>query len=244
MPSVVRRFPIRVRAHRTCDDAAHGDGVPERRGHRLLRSRLMDRRRATGVALVLVVGRRVRLRVAVRPAGLRGGRRLADAVGLAVPVRGRPRLVLAVAVGRPARRPARARPPGGRRGARAGRPVRRQLGHVLRRARDRLALAGRARSSIIYPVIVAVLSLRFGHRLSGRRPGSPWASRCVGVVLALGGIDPDETPAGVRPAPRVRLVLIYAVWIILAARLSGERREAGRGARRRRRAARRRRRSP
>src|SRR6478672_11444661 len=32
-----------------------------------------------------------------------------------------------------------------RRGARAGRPVRRQLGHVLRLARDRLAVTGRAR---------------------------------------------------------------------------------------------------
>jgi drug/metabolite transporter (DMT)-like permease len=76
-----------------------------------------------------------------------------------------------------------------------------------------------------YPVIVAVLSLWFATRLPGRRPWVALALAVAGSALALGGID-------VRAAPPVSgLVLvwasavIYSVWIILSARLSGERRE-------------------
>lgn len=76
-----------------------------------------------------------------------------------------------------------------------------------------------------YPVIVAVLSLWFATRLPGRRPWVALALAVAGSALALGGID-------VRSAPPVSgLVLvwasavIYSVWIILSARLSGERRD-------------------
>jgi drug/metabolite transporter (DMT)-like permease len=76
-----------------------------------------------------------------------------------------------------------------------------------------------------YPVFVAVLSLRFAARLPGRRPWLALVLAIVGVVLALGGIDPTQAP----PLPGLVLVfasaLIYSVWIILSARLSGERRD-------------------
>jgi drug/metabolite transporter (DMT)-like permease len=76
-----------------------------------------------------------------------------------------------------------------------------------------------------YPVIVAVLSLRFATRLSGRRPWVALAIALVGVVLALGGISISS----VTPMSGLVLVmlspLIYAVWIIASARLSGERRD-------------------
>ncbi|MEP7360993.1 MAG: DMT family transporter [Chloroflexota bacterium] len=76
----------------------------------------------------------------------------------------------------------------------------------------------------IYPSIVAVLSIRFAHRLHGRRPWFALALATAGVALAVGGIDASH------PVPIQGLVLIvsspiiYAVWIILAARFSGERR--------------------
>lgn len=76
-----------------------------------------------------------------------------------------------------------------------------------------------------YPVIVAVLSLRFATRLPGRRPWVALAVALLGVVLALGGIDVSTAP----PAYGIALVMlspvIYSVWIVLSARLSGERRD-------------------
>jgi drug/metabolite transporter (DMT)-like permease len=75
----------------------------------------------------------------------------------------------------------------------------------------------------LYPALVAVLSIRFARRLQGRRPWFALAIASLGVVLAVGGIDPRTTP------PLHGLVLaflspaIYASWIILAARLGGER---------------------
>jgi drug/metabolite transporter (DMT)-like permease len=75
-----------------------------------------------------------------------------------------------------------------------------------------------------YPVIVAVLSLRFATRLPGRRPWIALALAIGGSALALGGIDVRSAP----PLSGLLLVwassLIYSVWIILSARLSGERR--------------------
>ena len=76
----------------------------------------------------------------------------------------------------------------------------------------------------IYPSIVAVLSIRFAHRLQGRRAWAALALATAGVALAVGGIDASH------PVPLQGLLLmisspiIYAVWIILAARFSGERR--------------------
>ena len=45
-----------------------------------------------------------------------------------------------------------------------------------------------------YPVIVAVLSLRFATRLPGRRPWIALGLAVAGSALALGGIDVDEAP--------------------------------------------------
>lgn len=76
----------------------------------------------------------------------------------------------------------------------------------------------------VYPALVAVLSLRFGRRLEGTRAWAALGLALVGAVLAVGGIDPRTAP----PIGGLVLIaaspLIYALWIVLAARLSGERR--------------------
>ncbi len=75
----------------------------------------------------------------------------------------------------------------------------------------------------LFPAIVAVLSIRYARRLEGRRAWIALGLATLGVALAVGGIDPSVAP----PLLGLLLVLaspvIYAVWIILAARLSGER---------------------
>lgn len=75
-----------------------------------------------------------------------------------------------------------------------------------------------------YPVIVALLSVRFATRLPGRRPWAALALALAGVILALGGIDLTTAP----PIEGIVLVMlssvIYSIWIIASARLSGERR--------------------
>ncbi len=77
----------------------------------------------------------------------------------------------------------------------------------------------------IYPVFVALLSLRFATRLPGRRPWFALVLAMVGVVIALGGVDVNAN----LPLGGVVLIFasaaIYSVWIVLAARLSGERRD-------------------
>jgi drug/metabolite transporter (DMT)-like permease len=77
----------------------------------------------------------------------------------------------------------------------------------------------------IYPPVVAVLALRLGRPLEGRRAWTALGIAVAGVVLAVGGIDTSEMP----PIPGLVAVivapLIYSVWIILAARYAGERRE-------------------
>lgn len=77
----------------------------------------------------------------------------------------------------------------------------------------------------IYPAIVAVLSLRVGRRLEGRRAWGALALATVGVALAVGNIQAASAP----PISGLLLMLaspvIYSVWIVLAARLSGERRD-------------------
>ncbi len=76
-----------------------------------------------------------------------------------------------------------------------------------------------------YPVIVAVLSIRFATRLPGRRPWLAAGLSVCGVVLALGGIDLGSG----APIGGLILVMlssiIFAVWILASARLSGERRD-------------------
>ena len=78
----------------------------------------------------------------------------------------------------------------------------------------------------LYPALVAVLSLRIGRRLHGRRAWLALVVASAGVALALGGIDPTATP----PLGGLLLILaspiIYSVWIVLSARLSGERHDS------------------
>jgi drug/metabolite transporter (DMT)-like permease len=75
----------------------------------------------------------------------------------------------------------------------------------------------------IYPPVVAVLALRLGRPLEGRRAWSALGMAVLGVVLAVGGIDTATAP----PLGGLVLIIVaplwYSVWIILAARHSGER---------------------
>jgi len=75
----------------------------------------------------------------------------------------------------------------------------------------------------LYPALVAVISIRFARRLEGRRAWAGLALATAGVALAVGGIDPNAAPPLAGLLLIVASPLIYAVWIILAARLSGER---------------------
>jgi drug/metabolite transporter (DMT)-like permease len=75
----------------------------------------------------------------------------------------------------------------------------------------------------IYPPLVAVLAIRFGRSLAGRRAWVALGIATVGVALAVGATPPDELP----PLSGLALVfaspVIYAVWIMCSARLAGER---------------------
>ncbi len=74
----------------------------------------------------------------------------------------------------------------------------------------------------IYPALVAVLSIRWGHGLQGRRPWAALALVTTGVVLTIGGIETRAEPIGLVLI--VASPILYSVYIILAARLAGERR--------------------
>ncbi len=73
----------------------------------------------------------------------------------------------------------------------------------------------------MYPALVAVLSIRWGHGLQGRRPWVALALVTFGVVLTIGGIQTQAEPIGIVLI--VASPIIYSVYIILAARLAGER---------------------
>lgn len=75
----------------------------------------------------------------------------------------------------------------------------------------------------IYPAVVAVLSIRIGHRLVGRRPWLALVMALGGVGLALGGIPTGQVPPLVGLVEAVASPLIYSVWIVLSARYAGER---------------------
>ena len=82
----------------------------------------------------------------------------------------------------------------------------------------------------IYPALVAVLSLRIGRRLEGRRAWAALGLALAGVALAVGAIDPSDAPPVEGLLLIVASPVIYSVWIVLSARLSGERRSGvGRG---------------
>jgi drug/metabolite transporter (DMT)-like permease len=75
----------------------------------------------------------------------------------------------------------------------------------------------------LYPAIVAVLSVRYATRLAGRRPWVALGIALAGVVLALGGIDLGASGSLGGIALILASPLIYAGWIVLSARLAGER---------------------
>jgi len=75
----------------------------------------------------------------------------------------------------------------------------------------------------IYPPVVAVLALRLGRPLEGRRAWTALAIAVAGVALAVGGIDAATAPPVSGLILIVASPLLYSVWIILAARHSGER---------------------
>ena len=68
----------------------------------------------------------------------------------------------------------------------------------------------------MYPAIVAVLTLRFGRRLEGRRAWGALALATFGVVLAVGGIDPSQPVEPIGLVLMISSPIIYAVWIVLA----------------------------
>jgi drug/metabolite transporter (DMT)-like permease len=75
----------------------------------------------------------------------------------------------------------------------------------------------------IYPAIVAVLTLRLGRRLEGRRAWLALGLALVGVILAIGGIPSGTAPPLIGLLQVVASPIIYSIWIVTQARLSGER---------------------
>ena len=81
-------------------------------------------------------------------------------------------------------------------------------------------------SSIIaylYPAIVAVLATRLVRRLEGRRAWIALGISMLGVALAVGGIPEGELPPLWGMALAFANPVIYAIWIVLQARLAGDR---------------------
>lgn len=76
----------------------------------------------------------------------------------------------------------------------------------------------------IYPVLVAVISIRFGARLIGLRPWAALMLAVVGAVLALGGIPSGKVPPLAGLALAIASPVIYSGYIVLTARFAGERR--------------------
>ncbi len=75
----------------------------------------------------------------------------------------------------------------------------------------------------LYPAMVAVMATRFVRRLEGRRAWLALGISLVGVALTLGGIPSGESPPLWGLALAFANGLIYAIWIVLQARLAGER---------------------
>ncbi len=75
----------------------------------------------------------------------------------------------------------------------------------------------------IYPVLVAILSLRFGRALEGRAAWIALGLATIGVVLAVGGIQASSAPPVAGLIQAIASPIIYAVWIVLSANLAGER---------------------
>ena len=207
---------------RTRDRAVGGTGVDERAATSdTLADRGSDPRRRHHARRRQ--RHRVRLGRPVREARVRDRRRLADAHGLAV--RDRRRDGLGRAGVQPVARDGRC--DGSRGGRCSGRsasacstsPIPPRTTRGSRPCRSGLS----ALIVYLYPPIVAVLALRLGRPLEGRRAwarsGSPSSAWCWPWGASPAGAD----------IPRQGLLLIlaspvfYSIWIILAARVSGER---------------------
>jgi drug/metabolite transporter (DMT)-like permease len=78
----------------------------------------------------------------------------------------------------------------------------------------------------IYPAIVAVMATRFVRRLEGRRAWFALAMSMLGVALAVGGVPEGTLPPLWGLALAFASPVIYSVWIILQARLAGDRPES------------------
>jgi drug/metabolite transporter (DMT)-like permease len=74
----------------------------------------------------------------------------------------------------------------------------------------------------IYPAIVAVISLQVGQPLRGRRAWAALALALAGVALAVGNIEAGAAPPLFGLLLMAASPVIYAIWIVLATRLSGE----------------------
>jgi drug/metabolite transporter (DMT)-like permease len=74
-----------------------------------------------------------------------------------------------------------------------------------------------------YPAMVAVLSTRYIRRLEGRRAWIALAISTAGVALALGGVPEGELPPLWGLGLAILSPVIYAGWIVLQARVAGER---------------------
>lgn len=75
----------------------------------------------------------------------------------------------------------------------------------------------------LYPAIVAVIGARYVRRLEGRRAWLALALSILGVALAVGGIPAGAMPPLYGLALALANAVIYATWIVLQARLAGDR---------------------
>jgi drug/metabolite transporter (DMT)-like permease len=75
----------------------------------------------------------------------------------------------------------------------------------------------------LYPALVAVLSVRYARRLEGRRAWVALGISTFGIALAVGGIPAGEEVPLLGLALAFTCPIVYAIWIVLAARLGGER---------------------
>lgn len=79
----------------------------------------------------------------------------------------------------------------------------------------------------LYPAMVAVMATRFLRRLEGRRAWIALGISIVGIALTVGGIPAGELPPLWGLALAFANPVIYASWIILQARLAGDRPTGG-----------------
>lgn len=75
----------------------------------------------------------------------------------------------------------------------------------------------------LYPALVAVMSIRYARRLEGRRPWIALAVSTSGVGLAVGGIPDDAEIPLLGLLLALSSAVFYAIWIVVAARMRGER---------------------